>query len=441
MEQCDIYTHVHNPARLAALRAVALLDTPVDAAFDRLTSLATQFLKAPVALVSLIDEDRQFFKSCIGLPEPWQSRRETPLSHSFCQHNRIPKQPLLVEDARNHPLFKDHPAIQDLNVIAYLGVPLVTSDGYVLGSFCVIDSKPREWTERDIRVVEDLSLAVMTEIQLRTEIKTRREAEEKLRSQNEKLLQAYQDLEAETGRRTSALEQLRERDQMLIRQGRLVAMGEMISNIAHHWRQPLNTLALLAQELPMTYGTDEFSRRYLEKSVQRMMKQIADMSEMIEDFAYIFRSSDRITEFSVNDAVKKTLTLLEESLEEKGIATSLAEKGVVYIRGCPNQYCQVIVNLLLNARDALVDARAEAPQIAIEISKEGCRSVVTVTDNAGGVPEEIMDRIFDPYFTTKGPNRGSGLGLYIAKMTIEKQLGGLLTVTNVDQGAQFRVVA
>jgi C4-dicarboxylate-specific signal transduction histidine kinase len=440
MEQCDIYTHVHNPARLAALRAVALLDTPVDEAFDRLTSLATHFLKAPVALVSLVDEDRQFFKSCIGLPEPWQSRRETPLSHSFCQHNRIPKQPLLVADARNHPLFKDNPAIQDLNVIAYLGVPLVTSDGYVLGSFCVIDSRPREWTERDIRVVEDLSLAVMTEIQLRTEIKTRLEAEEQLKSQNEKLLKAYQDLEAETGRRTLVLEQLRERDQLLIRQGRLAAMGEMIRNIGHHWRQPLNTLALLAQELPMTYGTDEFSRGYLETAVQRMMRQIAAMSETIEDFAYIFRASDRITEFSVNEAVKKTLTLLEESLEEKGITATLAEKEVVYIRGCPNQYCQVIVNLLLNARDALVDAGTEAPQIAIEIGSDGGRSLVTVTDNAGGVPEEIADRIFDPYFTTKGPNRGSGLGLYIAKMTIEKQLGGSLTVTNLDHGAQFRIV-
>ena len=141
-----LYAHVADPDRLAALRAVALLDTPTEEAFDRLSSLAVQFLNAPVALVSLVDADRQFFKSCIGLPEPWASQRETPLSHSFCQYNRIAKQPLLIEDARTHPLFKNNLAVRDLNVIAYLGIPLVTSDGYVLGSFCVIDSQPRHWT-------------------------------------------------------------------------------------------------------------------------------------------------------------------------------------------------------------------------------------------------------------------------------------------------------
>lgn len=441
MEQCDIYTHVHNPERLAALRAVALLDTPVDAAFDRLTSLGRDFLKAPVALVSLIDEDRQFFKSCLGLPEPWQSRRETPLSHSFCQHNRIARQPLVIPDARIHPLFKNNPAIEDLCVVAYLGMPLVTSDGYVLGSFCVIDSVPRQWTDHDIEVVDDLASAVMTEIQLRTEIATRLKAEEQLQAQNEKLKSAYQALEAETAERTRALEQLRERDQLLIRQGRLAAMGEMIRNIAHHWRQPLNTLALLAQELPMTYGTEEFSRHYLEVAVQRMMKQIGEMSQTIEDFAYIFRGGDRVVEFSVNDAVKRTLTLLEGTLEGSGITASLSEKDVVYIKGSPNQYCQVVVNLLLNARDALIDNNSKAPHIALEIGREGDRSLVTVTDNAGGVPEAIIDRIFDPYFTTKGPNRGSGLGLYIAKMMVENNLCGSLSVKNVDHGAQFRIVA
>ena len=170
-------THLADPARLAALHAVALLDTPTEESFDRLTWLAARFLQAPVALVSLVDADRQFFKSCIGLPEPWSSRRETPLSHSFCQHNRTAGRPLLIEDARANPLFKDNAAVRDLNVVAYLGIPLVTSDGYVLGSFCVIDSRPRQWTKEDVLVVQNLALAVMTEIQLRTEIAARHRSE------------------------------------------------------------------------------------------------------------------------------------------------------------------------------------------------------------------------------------------------------------------------
>ena len=124
---------------------MALLDTPTEDAFDRLFRLAARLVNAPVALVSLVDVDRQFFKSCIGLPEPWRSRRETPLSHSFCQHNRVAGHPLLIEDARTHPLVNDNLAIRKLNVIAYLGIPPVTSDVYALCSFCVIDSKPRWW--------------------------------------------------------------------------------------------------------------------------------------------------------------------------------------------------------------------------------------------------------------------------------------------------------
>ena len=177
MNANDLPSHLADSARLAALRAVALLDTPTEESFDRLTRLAARFVEAPIALVSLVDADRQFFKSCIGLPEPWNSKRETPLSHSFCQHNRISGQPLLIKDAREDPLFKNNLAVRDLNVVAYLGIPLVTSDGYVLGSFCVIDSRPRPWTEEDVAVVRDLALAVMTEIQLRTEIANRHKTE------------------------------------------------------------------------------------------------------------------------------------------------------------------------------------------------------------------------------------------------------------------------
>lgn len=186
MIEDSIQTHVNDPGRLAALSAVALLDTPTEEAFDRLSRLAACFTNSPVALVSLVDSNRQFFKSCIGLPEPWNRNRETPLSHSFCQHNRVAGKPLVIPDARENPLFKDNLAVRDLNVIAYLGIPLVTSDLYVLGSFCVIDSKPRSWTNKEIETVRDLAAAVMTEIELRTEINRRQQAEKELLESEEK---------------------------------------------------------------------------------------------------------------------------------------------------------------------------------------------------------------------------------------------------------------
>src|SRR3954471_6239000 len=121
-----------NPARLEALRAAAVMDTPPEASFDRLAALAARLVRAPVALVSLVDAERQFFKSCVGLPEPWNSLRQTPVSHSFCRHVVTSGEPLIVEDARTHPLVRDNPAVRELGVIAYAGIPLRVPSGQVL---------------------------------------------------------------------------------------------------------------------------------------------------------------------------------------------------------------------------------------------------------------------------------------------------------------------
>ena len=157
-----------DPARLGALRASGLLDSPPEEAFDRLTKLATRLIGAPVALVSLVTEDRQFFKSCVGLAAPWSDARETPLSHSFCQHVVASNAPLVIEDARAHPLVSANLAIPDLGAIAYAGVPLTTAEGHTLGSFCVIDIAPRRWTADELATLGDLAAAAITEIALRT---------------------------------------------------------------------------------------------------------------------------------------------------------------------------------------------------------------------------------------------------------------------------------
>ncbi|CAN5860614.1 hypothetical protein BH11GEM1_BH11GEM1_21430 [soil metagenome] len=155
------------PARLSALQRSALLDTPAEERFDRITRLASAVLGVPVALVSLVDDHRQFFKSQHGLPEPWASKRETPLSHSFCQHVVSEAAPLIVPDAREHPLLRDNLAISEMGVVAYAGIPIQSSDGQVLGSFCAIDTKPHEWTESEVDTLRQLGELLRTELQLR----------------------------------------------------------------------------------------------------------------------------------------------------------------------------------------------------------------------------------------------------------------------------------
>jgi PAS domain S-box-containing protein len=169
------------PQRLEKLRSLWLMDTPTEPAFDRLTRLAARFLRVPIALVSLVEASHQFLKSQQGLPAPWSETRRMPLSHSFCQHVVATRQPLIVGDARQNPLVSDSAAVCDLNMIAYAGIPLVTSDGFVLGSFCVIDHVPRDWTEEEISTLHDLAASVMTEIELRGELIGRQNVEVALR--------------------------------------------------------------------------------------------------------------------------------------------------------------------------------------------------------------------------------------------------------------------
>jgi diguanylate cyclase (GGDEF)-like protein/PAS domain S-box-containing protein len=154
-----------------------LLDAEEDEAFDRFTRLAARWLRAPVGLVSLVDDHRQFFKSAFGLPEPWASRRETPLSHSFCQYAVSSAEPLVVVDAREHPLLRDNLAVRDLAVISYAGVPLITSNDEVLGALCVVDSVPRQWSADDIVVLRELAALTMTEIELRARVRALKAAE------------------------------------------------------------------------------------------------------------------------------------------------------------------------------------------------------------------------------------------------------------------------
>jgi len=165
--QEKLFEIIQDKARLEALRSTSLLDSPPEEAFDRLTRLAATVLRVPVAVVSLVDGTRQFFKSQCGMSEPLATARETPLTHSFCKHAVASREPLIVPDARRDPTFANNPSVSELNVIAYAGIPLINSQGHALGSFCVVDGHPHDWTEEEIGILRVLATSTISEIELR----------------------------------------------------------------------------------------------------------------------------------------------------------------------------------------------------------------------------------------------------------------------------------
>ncbi|HXC93228.1 MAG TPA: response regulator [Geobacteraceae bacterium] len=250
-----------------------------------------------------------------------------------------------------------------------------------------------------------------------------------LRTLNEKLERRVEERTAE----------LREKDQLLLLQSRQAALGEMIGNIAHQWRQPLNVLGLTIQQLPMFHDFGELTSEFLNQKVNSSMELILHMSQTIDDFRNYFRPDKEKVEFKVSEAIENTLSLLEGSLQNPQITVDIVTKDDPVIYGYRNEFAQVLLNILNNARDALIERETDDRRVTITIFTEGSRSVVTVADSAGGVPEGIMGKIFDPYFTTKGPQLGTGVGLFMSKTIIEKNMGGRLSVRNTADGAEFRI--
>jgi PAS domain S-box-containing protein len=181
-----------DPGRLAALRQTRLLDTPAEAVFDRLARLAARMLDAPIALLSLMDEDRQFFKATVGLPEPWASARQSPASESICRLVLASGQPLVIRDVRWDQLGQDNRFMGELGGVAYLGVPLMLSSGHALGSFCVVDRRPRDWTRDDVASLTDLAMMVTDEIELRVDLEARELADAALAQHNQHLWAALE---------------------------------------------------------------------------------------------------------------------------------------------------------------------------------------------------------------------------------------------------------
>lgn len=249
-------------------------------------------------------------------------------------------------------------------------------------------------------------------------------------------LQQYNEmLECRVAERT---DELRKKDRLLLHQSRLAAMGDMINNIAHQWRQPLNVLGLNLQRLPLYYEMGKFDQQLLDTSIEDAMDLIQHMSQTIDDFRDFFKPEKVKVRFSVKRAILQTVNLVSDSLTHHQIKLIVHIDHDSCINGYPNEFSQVALNILQNARDALKERKIRDALITISCFIEDGKTVTTITDNAGGIPEDIIDKIFEPYFSTKGV-QGTGIGLYMSKNIIESNMGGKLSVRNLDGGAEFRI--
>lgn len=252
--------------------------------------------------------------------------------------------------------------------------------------------------------------------------------------------------ESEIERRVALeVSRCRQKEYMSLQQSNMAAMGEMIGAIAHQWRQPLNSIALIAQDIEDAYDFGELDKEYIKRSVIDMMKQVNFMSNTISDFRNFFRPSKAKTTFDCLAAIKDVLTIISAQFKQHSIHVKLEHKGdgATAIEGYYNEFKQAMLSLLNNSKDNILGSRlrgqnvSNSGEIRIDISFPGGRCCLKVTDNGGGIPEEQIVRLFEPCSTTK--DKGSGIGLYMVKNIIERNMNGKISVSNTDCGTEFTI--
>jgi PAS domain S-box-containing protein len=311
---------------------------------------------------------------------------------------------------------------------AWLGVPLV-SNNKIIGAMVVQDYQDQDaYDEDDRQMLEFVSGQIATAI-------VRKQNDENLQKAYQKLQEMNKDLKQKVNK---IVNKLRKRDHILIQQARQAAMGEMIGNIAHQWRQPLAAVSAIIQDLEDAYEFEELDAKYMETSVQKAMQQLEFMSHTIDDFRNFFSPRKAPKEFNIKETVNKTIKFIASSLFNNDIKLEYQLEDVK-IEGFPQEYSQVLLNILKNAKDSIMSHRKDDGRVTIKLYEKSNKSFLEILDNGGGIPADILPKIFDPYFTTKKQGEGTGVGLYMSKKIIEK-MGGTIKASNTENGAKISVV-
>jgi len=216
-------------------------------------------------------------------------------------------------------------------------------------------------------------------------------------------------------------------------------MGEMLGNIAHQWRQPLSMINMIIAILKEKNERKLLERGELGNKLDEIENSIQYMSGTMEDFMSFYRPNKQKETFCVCKAVEKALEIIGPDLPQKGITLRFEPKYEYFVHGYVNEYTQVLVSILTNAKDLLVHRKVDEGYIQIEVSEVKGEVILEVSDNAGGMKTKNLQKVFEPYFTTKHKSSGTGLGLYISKMIIENSMEGRLEGKNTEEGAMFTI--
>jgi C4-dicarboxylate-specific signal transduction histidine kinase len=225
-----------------------------------------------------------------------------------------------------------------------------------------------------------------------------------------------------------------EEREILKQQAKMAAMGEMIGNIAHQWRQPLNALSALNVGLSFKHKTGNLTKEEMEIFKERSNNIIQNMSATIDDFTNFFQPNKIKKIFKVNDAIEGAIRFISDSYTEHKIKILHCTNSDIQINSYKNELMQVLLNIFNNSKDAMIERKVQNPLLLITTVQSESEVIISIQDNAGGISAEILDRIFEPYFTTKFKSQGTGIGLYMSKMIIEKSMRGSLSSENRKDG-------
>lgn len=232
----------------------------------------------------------------------------------------------------------------------------------------------------------------------------------------------------------------REKDQQILQQSRLAQMGEMISMIAHQWRQPLTAIASTSYAISLKAQFNKLDRDTAIELSNNISDYAQHLSSTIDDFRNFFRPNKEKQETTYDEIINSVLNIVQISIQNKNITITQQLNCHENLLSYANELKQVVLNLIKNAEDILLSKEIEKPEIIISTYKTEDKLILEIKDNGGGIPEDIMDKIFTPYFSTKIKKDGTGLGLYMSKTIIEEHCGGELSVSNCDEGAVFKII-
>jgi signal transduction histidine kinase len=386
----DPQSAVEDKQRLGAILRTGLLDTPPEESFDRLTKLAAKLTGVPATFISLVDQNRDFYKSCFGFGEPLATSRQLE-GRTFCHHAIVASGPLLIEDTIADPVFREIPTVQSLGVRAYAGIPLVTDDGHAIGSFCAIDFVPRAWSALDIEILTELAASAMREIKLRSAVRAAQDA--------------------------------------------VRAREEVLAVVAHDLRTPLNFIKMGAQlvaEAPEAKENGQLLER-VQGAVDLMNLLIEDLLEVakIEAGQMSIHPKPLSAQTLVDDAIKMSEPL---ALRHQIRLIAACEAGLPSVLADYERILRVFSNLIVNA----VKFSGASGDVRVTATRGDGTVRFSVIDSGPGIPPADLEKIFDRFWQADSADRrGAGLGLAIVKAIVTAHGGTIDVSSTVGRGSNF----